>query len=190
MTQKEIRDQVENMIRMSRISEQVLGVPQFKSIHLLPYVDAHLNYDAKNIIQNHKTNNMVHQWDEKVGDNKYEGKAAYALGELLGKFELPSYHTLQTYNVIRRISMVRCYGITTDLSRVGEASLKLVAMFNDLASQSLIRAVLASFILVELVGGKIAIVSYIAVDQPNEALVQSMYGSLEFQEGGIPPEMI
>jgi hypothetical protein len=62
-------------------------------------------------------------------------------------------------------------------------------MLNSLASQNLIRAVLAPLTAVDLIGGKVVVVSYIAVDQPNEALVQSMYGSLQFQEGGIPPEL-
>jgi hypothetical protein len=66
--------------------------------------------------------------------------------------------------------------------------MNLVNFINDLASKNLIRGILTPLMSLELVGGKIVIVSYIAVDQPNEALVQSLYGTLEFKEGGIPPE--
>jgi len=166
---------------MSRISEQALSVPQFKAIDLVPFVDSHLNVDAKDIIQNHKTFSVCHQWNEKTSDNKYEGPEANALGELLKKLQVDNYEALQVSNYTRKISLVRYYGVTTELARVGEAALKMVNMFNDLATKGLIRAVLAPFMLVELVGGKIVIVSYIAVDQPNEALVQSMYGSLSLK---------
>lgn len=190
MTQKEIRDQIENMIRMNRISNEVVNEPQFKVMDLLPLTDSLLNADAKNLILNHKTYSTVHQWNRKVDDNKYKGEQAYALGELLGKLNVPNYESLQLCNYVREVSLVKYYGVTTSLAKVGEATLKMVNMLNDLASRNLIRAVLAPLMSIELIGGKIVVVSYIAVDKPNEALVQSLYGALQFQEGGVPSEII
>ncbi len=190
MTQKEIRDQIENMIRMNRISSAVVNESQFKAMDLLPFVDSLLNADAKNLILNHKTYSTIHQWNRKVDDNKYKGEQAYALGEFLGKLNISNYETLQLCNYVREVSQVKYYGVTATLEKVGEATIKMVNMLNDLASRNLVRAVLAPLMSVELVGGKIVVVSYIAVDKPNEALVQSLYGALQFQEGGVPLEII
>jgi hypothetical protein len=187
MTQKEIRDQVENLILMSRISKQ-FAPQEFKTINLVPIMNSYFNVEAMNAIVNKKINSLVVQWNRQVGNNKFEGTEAHSVGNLLNKFRIRSYEDLLVSNYIREHSIVRYYGLTTTFDRVATATLVLVDFINDLASKNLIRGILTPLIALELVDGKFAIVSYIAVDQSNEALVQSMYGSLEFKEGAIPSE--
>jgi hypothetical protein len=187
MTQKEIRDQVENLIRMSRISNTV-APQEFKAVDLVPIMTPYFNAAAQNVLQNQKCNSTLVQWNRQVSNSKYEGPQAYALGEFLGKLKIKSNEDLFQSNYVREVSQVKYYGHCTTPDRLADAALVMVGMINDLATKGLIRAVLAPLMSIELVGGKVVVVSYIAIDQPNEALVQSMYGSLSFQEGGIPPE--
>lgn len=157
---------------------------------LAPIVDQLYNADAKDVIKNKKTTHLVHQWNRQINNNKYEGEQAHALAKLLEKFNIKSSDDLKVSNYIRDCSKVQFFGHTTDRTKVGEVAVHMVNFFNDLASKGLIRAVLAPLTSVELVDGRIILVSYIAIDQPNEAIVQSIYGSMQFQEGTLPPEFI
>lgn len=187
MTQKEIRDQVENLIRMNKIID-IVAPQEFKALDLVPIMSPYLNMEVQDLIKNKKCHTTIVQWNRKVGGSEYEGQEAYALGLLLDKLKIRSYEDLLKSNIVRELSYVRYYGRCTTPDKVADVALLMTNMLNDLASKNLIRAVLAPLMSIQLVGGKVAIVSYIAVDQPNEALVQSMYGSLQFQEGAVPPE--
>lgn len=173
---------------MNRISNQVLSPQELKCIDLYPLMSQYFNTEAQNIIQNHKTSSTLVQWNKQVGNSKYEGEHVQRLGTFLNKIQINTWEDLFVSNYVREVSQVKYYGHTVERHKVAEAALSLINFFNDLASKGLIRAVLTPLMSLELVGGKIVIVSYLAVDQPNEALVQSMYGALEFREGGLPPE--
>lgn len=186
MNQKEIRDQVENLIRMKKTVSAVTQI--HTALDLAPVVGNMFNTEAKDIIINHKTDSLLHQWNRQLNDCKFESKQAYSLGEFLGKLKIASHSDLFASNYVRECSQVKFFGVTAERDRVGEATIHMVSFFNDLASKGLIRAVLAPLTSIELVDGKIVIVSYIAIDQPNEAIVQSLYKQIEFLEGGLPPE--
>lgn len=189
MTQKEIRDQIENLIRMGKTISTV-APQELRAMDLVPVVHNLYSQDSLNLINNNKTLSLLHQWNRQLpGSSPFEGTQAYKLGEFVGRLGLKSYETLLVSNYIREVSKVQYFGLTASPNKVGEAAIKLVNFFNDLASKNLIRAVLAPLMSIELVGGNIVLVSYIAIDQPNEALVQSMYGHFQFKEGGIPPEL-
>lgn len=186
MQQKEIRDKVENLIRMNQTFS---GTRQeFKALDLAPIFDQFFTPEAKNIIQNHRTNDIIHQWNRVISDNKYLGTEACALGYLLDRLDLKNYADFQQCNYVRDISRVEYFGYTCDRVDLVDAALSLVSFFNDLASRNLIRAVMTPLLSIELVDGRCVVVSYVAIDQPNEALVQSTYGHLIFKEGGIPSE--
>lgn len=188
MNQQEIRNQVENLIRMNRISNQLTSPPEFKILDLVPLFTPHFTQAGLDAIKNQRVQTTLVQWNRQVGNSKYEGEHAASLGKLLGKLKIKSYEDLFASNYVREVSQVKYYGQTVEPSKVADAALVMVNFINDLASKNLIRGILAPLTALELVGGKIVIVSYIAVDQPNEALVQSMYGNLEFKEGAVPPE--
>ena len=186
MNQKEIRDQVEDLIRMKQTFNT--SAPALPSIDLQPILDSYYSSDAQNILNNNRTQSLIHQWNRQVGNGLFEGKHVGQLGIVLGKLGIKSYKDLFISNFIPEVSMVSFFGYTTKRSKLIDASLSLINFFNDLASKNLIRAVLNPLTAIELADGRFAVISYIAVDQPNEALVQSMYGHLEFKEGGLPPE--
>lgn len=188
MNQKEIRDQVENLIRMNRITETVLSTPKMSALDLVPIFHDQFTPEAQNVLLNQKTTNLIVQWNRQVGTSSISGPEAYKLADFLEKFKIKSYSDLQSSNYVREYSKVSFYGQTVERSRLVDATMVLVNFINDLASKNLIRAVLAPLMSIELADGRFAIVSYIAVDQPNEPLVQSMYGSLSFAEGSVPPE--
>lgn len=188
MTQKEIRDQVENLIRMNKTFSNLQNTICSKDLTSTVY--SLFNAEAQNLIQNHKTTSLIHQWNRQTGNSQFEGDVAHSLGKLLEKLNIKSFADLFASNYVREVSKVQYFGHIAELNKVGAAAISMVNFFNDLASKGLIRAVLTPLTSVELVGGKIVLVSYVAIDQQNEAVVQSIYGSMQFIEGGLPPEFV
>lgn len=186
MTQKEIRDQVENLIQTKQTFKSTSSYP-ISSVDLHGIMLPYYNAEALNLIQNNKTHGLVHEWNRKVSDFKFEGYEASMLGSLLSKFKIKSWEDLCQSSYVREVSMVRFFGCKANKDKVSNAALFMVNVFNDLASKSLIRAVLTPLVSIELqADNTFVLVTYIAVDKQNESLVQSLYGHLEFKDGGVP----
>lgn len=162
--------------------------PRFDALDLLPIFCNLFNSEAKAVIHQHRTNSTVHQWNRQTGSNKYSGSEAYGLGNFLFKFKIKSFSDLFVSNYVRECSLVYYFGWTVEEGKLTEAVLDLVNMFNELAIDDKIRAVLTPLTSIKLANGKYIVLSYFAVDQANVPFVQSKCGGRQFNEGGLPQE--
>ena len=181
------------LIKTNQISEPTeLTLPTISHVDLRPTFDAFFNKEAKDALAT-KTNNMIFQYNEVVGDI-----GLYKKGELvwfLNKFKLANYYDNQS-QLLRKYAKVECFGLLADEKDIARASLRIVDVINNIAKlkSGAIKASLADLLVFSLVDSqdisitKYAIVSYLAISDDCLNVVKLNYGQYMFQEGGLPPE--
>lgn len=189
MTQREIRKQIQQLIATNQISEPaILSIPEFEVTDLYPVMYQHFNVEAIKALSV-QTHNVIHQY------NKFHpGEAPkYNLGNLLEKLSISDGSLLMNNTYTREAAKVLYFGFVASKDKVGEAALSLIAEINKLATTNAILASLSKLNLIKIYRMETdtydyVIVSYLAIDQQYESLVQSQYSHCMFEEGGLPPE--
>ncbi len=136
------------------------------------------------------TPQMVYQYNEPTD----ERAIGFGLVELLALLGLKSAQDNPFGQMwTRKFSVVKGFGFTCDYINADEAAKRLITIINDIAASKWINASLYNIGRIDLNGqdgkpnGKCCIAAYLAVKADHEEDVKSVYGWVQFPEGGVPP---
>lgn len=181
------------MIQEKKISEPQSLYSAPLNVHdLRPFFTKFLTPQAIKALNN-KTGDHVYQYNEIV-PNSGDGSYKDMLINLLKKFELKTAEDYQHQgNYIRKLALVKSFGITCNQTNIVAASLKLVDVINSLAKHNYIKASLMDLGMLELYNEdpnskKFVIFSYLAITDEHSKEVDNIFNNYIFPEGGIPME--
>lgn len=146
------------------------------------------NDDARELFKN-RAMNLLHQYNT-VND---ERACMYGLFELAGLLGIKSAEFNPCVNFYtRQIVKVRFFGLQCQPNEVIPCIHRVIDAINDMASKKWLQASLYNLGMMELRDKDdkpiFAVYSYLAPKVEHETDVESMYGHIEFLEGGMPPE--
>lgn len=179
--------QIQTMIETNNINEPAqLTVQTFQIEDLSNKIDSFLSEKAKAALKV-KANSTIYIYKVYPNDG---AKAIDYLRHILYKFEIDGWYDLDKgVNYIQHVAPVNYFGCTVDPDHLDEALVKISNLINELAEKDFIRATLAAPQSIKLMNGKLAVITYLAIDDVNLNWVKSNYPSLLFNEGGYPTEL-
>jgi len=126
----------------------------------------------------------IHQYNEKVGPTTlYEVTRLLALLKLKSAQDNPFSGNYQ-----RKIAVMTCFGFHCDQVDADSAAKKLITIINDMAASKWIKASLYNMGRMDIPGSQeCMVISYVAIPSEFEDDVKTVYGWVQFPEGGLPP---
>lgn len=184
---KDMMNQIQDMISTNRVDEpKQLSYPTFEAVDLTAEIDALLTDKAKTALKT-QTFSTVHQYNEPVSSIAL---FQVTMGSFLDKLKVKyADEVANTSPYIRKATTVKYFGITVNAADIDKGIAEITNFINDLASKGFIKASLSTPMSIQLADEKIAIVTYLAIDDADMTWVQSNYSKLIFQEGGVPMEL-